>query len=122
MSISTTLFAGGHYKIFSSMSPEGMKNPTSDYLKAEDEKLFSGKGEFSAKTAQLIGLAASAGMKCEYCILAHTAAAKKAGATDEEIKSALLIANGIALKSSMLYGSRMSMDHPMFKQMKKALE
>ena len=25
-------------------------------------------------------------MKCEYCIVAHTAMAKKAGATQEEIK------------------------------------
>ncbi len=29
-------------------------------------------------------------MKCEYCIVAHTAMAKKAGATQEEIKTAIM--------------------------------
>ena len=35
----------------------------------------------------MFALSAAAGMKCEYCIVAHTAMAKKAGATEEEIKN-----------------------------------
>ena len=36
-------------------------------------------------------------MKCEYCIVAHTAMAKKAGATQEEIKTAIMIAGVVSL-------------------------
>ena len=48
-------------------------------------------------------------MRCEYCIPAHTALAKAAGATDEEIKTAVAIAADVALNSSMLYGSQFNM-------------
>ena len=54
---------------------------------------------------QLIRLAASAGMKCEYCILAHTAFAKKAGATDEEIREVIMMTAGVQLNSTLLYGN-----------------
>lgn len=49
-------------------------------------------------------------MRCEYCIPAHTAFAKAAGATDEEIKTAVAIAADVALNSSMLYGNQFDMD------------
>ncbi|GIS90573.1 MAG: hypothetical protein CM1200mP20_06140 [Pseudomonadota bacterium] len=56
---------------------------------------------------QLIHLAAAAGMKCEYCIVAHTAMAKGAGATDEEIKIAIMAAGVVAINSTVLYGTSM---------------
>jgi len=43
----------------------------------------------SSKEKELIGLAVAAQIPCEYCIYAHTAAAKAAGATDEEIGEAV---------------------------------
>jgi alkylhydroperoxidase/carboxymuconolactone decarboxylase family protein YurZ len=49
-------------------------------------------------------------MKCVYCIPAHTAFARAAGATEEEIKTAVAIAADVALNSSMLYGSQFDMD------------
>ena len=51
-----------------------------------------------------MGLAASVGMKCEYCILAHIAFAKKAGGTEEEIKYLVLIGSNVVFGSTMLYG------------------
>ena len=46
---------------------------------------------------------------CEYCIPAHTSLAKTAGATDEEIKTAIAIAADVSLNSSMLYGAQFDM-------------
>ena len=71
-----------------------------------NEANFQKGSGFDAKTFQLISLAASAGMKCEYCILAHTALAKAAGATDEEIKSVAMMAGLIAINSTMLYANQ----------------
>ena len=45
-------------------------------------------------------------MKCEYCIVAHTAMAKKAGATQEEIKTAIMIAGVVSLNSTVMYGNQ----------------
>jgi alkylhydroperoxidase/carboxymuconolactone decarboxylase family protein YurZ len=49
-------------------------------------------------------------IRCEYCIPAHTAFAKAAGATDEEIKTAVAIAADVSLNSAMLYGNQFDMD------------
>ena len=49
-------------------------------------------------------------MKCEYCVPAHTSFAIAAGATEEEIKTAVAIAADVALNSSMLYGTQFDMD------------
>ena len=62
------------------------------------------------KTYQLISLAAAAGMKCEYCILYHTAVAKKAGASDEEIKSVAMMSGLIAINSTMLYANQFDIE------------
>ena len=79
-----------------------MKGDVEKFLAAQ-KKLSTGR-QFDAKTVQLMGLAASVGMKCEYCILAHTAFAKKVGATEEEIKYLVLIGSNVAFGSTMLYG------------------
>ena len=49
---------------------------------------FQKNSGFDAKIFNLFALSAAAGMKCEYCVMAHTYEAKKAGATDDEIKAA----------------------------------
>ena len=83
----TPLFAGGHsngHPILTPLEPDAMNGSYTKMLMGENE--FKENSGFDEKTYQLIALAASAGMKCEYCIVAHTALAKGAGATDEEIK------------------------------------
>ncbi len=58
-----------------------------DYLEATWArfKTIMGKGKLDPKTKQVIALAVSATNNCEYCILAHTAALKQMGYTDDMI-------------------------------------
>ena len=67
---------------------------------------FQKESGFDAKTFELFALSAAAGMKCEYCIVAHTAMAKKAGATQEEIKTAIMVAGVVSLNSTVMYGNQ----------------
>lgn len=57
-----------------------------------------------------MALAASAGIKCEYCILAHTAMARAAGATDNEIAAAVMMAAEIQFRSTILHGNEYSQE------------
>ena len=78
---------------------------------------FQKRSGFDAKTFELFALSAAAGMKCEYCVMAHTYEAKKAGATEEEIKIAVMIAGVVSLNSTVLYGNQYSQE-----KLKKMLE
>ena len=44
------------------------------------------------KTKELIAIAVSAANGCEYCVAAHSASARQAGVTDEEITAAIEVA------------------------------
>ena len=63
----------------------------------------------------LMGLTASAAMKCEYCVHANKFNAVKAGANIEEIKTANQLAAQIAYLSTHFYASQMDLDK--FKKM-----
>ena len=78
------------------------------YYAAVEKNVFN--GAIPLKHAQLAAISASVAMKCVYCIPAHTAFARAAGATEEEIKTAVAIAADVALNSSMLYGNQFDMD------------
>ena len=93
---------------FIEMHPEAVQPAADAYYKAVEEKVFN--GAIPLKYAQLVALSASVAMKCEYCIPAHTSFAIAAGATEEEIKTAVAIAADVALNSSMLYGTQFDMD------------
>jgi AhpD family alkylhydroperoxidase len=56
------------------------------------------------KYKELIGLAVAATSKCRYCTLFHTEAAKANGATDAEIKEALLMGGATTFFSTWLNG------------------
>ena len=71
---------------------------------------FQKKSGFNSKLFELFALSAAAGMKCEYCIVAHTAMAKKAGASDEEIKTAIMIAGVVSINSVIMYGNQYSQE------------
>ena len=98
----TIAFAGTDHPILTPLEPESMGRAYTEFLLAQPG--FAKNSGFDAKTMQLIHLAAAAGMKCEYCIVAHTAMAKGAGATDEEIKIAIMAAGVVAINSTVLYG------------------
>jgi len=57
-----------------------------------------------AKTKELLGLAVSSQIPCQYCIYFHTAAAKANGATDEEIGEAVAMAAIVRHWSTVLNG------------------
>lgn len=93
---------------FVALHPSANQEVTAAYYDAVEKNVFN--GAIPLKYAQLAALSASVAMRCEYCIPAHTAFAKAAGATDEEIKTAVAIAADVALNSSMLYGNQFDMD------------
>lgn len=93
---------------FVALHPAAQQEATAAYYDAVEKNVFN--GAIPLKYAQLAALSASVAIRCEYCIPAHTAFAKAAGATDEEIKTAVAIAADVSLNSSMLYGNQFDMD------------
>jgi AhpD family alkylhydroperoxidase len=96
---------------------EGLFGAAPDWLKGLPESVVGDlwgmfKGVELQKTAipnkykELIGLAVAATIKCKYCTLFHTEAAKANGATDGEIKEALLMGGATNLFSTWLNGSQ----------------
>ena len=71
---------------------------------------FQKRSGFDAKTFELFALSAAAAMKCEYCIIAHSSMAKKSGATEEEIKTAIMVAGIVTLNSTIMYGNQYSQE------------
>ena len=62
------------------------------------------------KYAELIALAVSTALKCQYCIPAHKKFAIDAGATEEQIKIAVNIAAHVAGGSTLFYGNEFDLD------------
>jgi AhpD family alkylhydroperoxidase len=63
-------------------------------------------GVLDAKTHELISLAVAVTTRCEGCIVSHAAAAKKAGATKEEIAAALGTAIALNAGAAFVYSSK----------------
>ena len=90
------------------LHPESQQAAAEAYYAAVEKNVFN--GAIPLKHAQLAAISASVAMKCFYCIPAHTAFARAAGATEAEIKTAVAIAADVALNSSMLYGNQYDME------------
>ena len=89
---------------FNSMYPKFMAEDAAEYFK-EFNMLFSDKSPIATKEARLAAISASAAIRCEYCISAQVHLAKQAGASEEEIKTAIQIAAEIQRFSILLYGN-----------------
>jgi AhpD family alkylhydroperoxidase len=63
-------------------------------------------GKLDEKTRQLISLAVAVTTHCDGCIVVHTEAALKAGATKEEISEALGVAVAMNAGAALVYSSR----------------
>ena len=63
-------------------------------------------GHIDAKTRELIALAVAISLRCDGCIAVHSAAARKNGATREEVAEALAIAIGINAGAALVYSVR----------------
>ena len=72
------------------------------------------KTRLDGKTKELIGLAISAQIPCQYCIYFHTQAAKANGAGDEEIREAVAMSAIVRHWSTVLNG--MQVDLASFKR------
>lgn len=74
---------------------------------------FDANAAIPPKYAELMSLAVASQIPCEYCIYAHTTMAKMLGATDEEIKEAVMKAGEVRNWSTVLNGN--SVDFEKFK-------
>ena len=63
-------------------------------------------GHVDAKTRELIAIAVSITLRCDGCITVHTDAARKLGATPEEIAEALGVAVNINAGAAIVYSTR----------------
>ena len=63
-------------------------------------------GHLDPKTRELIALAVAITLRCDGCISVHTAAAKKLGATKEEIAEALGVGISVNAGAALVYSTR----------------
>ena len=63
-------------------------------------------GRLDAKTRELIALAVAISLRCDGCITVHTEAARKTGATKEEIAEALGVAISVNAGAALVYSTR----------------
>ena len=68
-------------------------------------QLVGEDGALDAKTRELVMLGVAAQIPCDYCVYGHTTIARAAGATDEEIKSAVAAAAAVRMWSTVLDGN-----------------
>ena len=93
---------------FNKMYPRQLGPAAAEYF-VEWNKIFV-DGAIATKEARLVGIAASAAIRCEYCITAQVHLAKQAGATEDEIKTAIQIAAEVSRFSVLLYGNEFGQD------------
>ena len=63
-------------------------------------------GHLDAKLRELIAVAVSITLRCDGCITVHTDAARKLGATQEEIAEALGVAVSVNAGAAIVYSTR----------------
>jgi AhpD family alkylhydroperoxidase len=63
-------------------------------------------GKLDDKIRELIALAVAVSLRCDGCIATHTAAARKAGATEAEIVEALGVAISVNAGAALVYSAR----------------
>lgn len=63
-------------------------------------------GQLDAKTRELIAVAVAISLRCDGCITVHTAAARKHGATKDEIAEALGVAVSVNAGAAIVYSTR----------------
>ena len=71
---------------------------------AFDEAAFKG-GVIPLKYKELVAVAVALTTQCPYCIEIHTKKAKKAGATEQELAEATLIAAALRAGGAMTHGT-----------------
>ncbi|MDO4642576.1 MAG: carboxymuconolactone decarboxylase family protein [Cardiobacteriaceae bacterium] len=85
---------------FSKLSPDTMQG-YQGLAKANAES-----GVLDAKTRELIAMAVAITTRCDGCIAVHADAAKKAGASEQELAEALAVAVAMNAGAAMVYSAR----------------
>jgi AhpD family alkylhydroperoxidase len=93
---------------FNSVYPASILKSSDTYFKAQ-MGLYK-EGAIAEKEAHLVALATSAAIKCEYCIPYHIAELKRLGASEDEIKTAVLIDADIMKMSTLFYGNEFDLE------------
>ena len=93
---------------FNSVYPESILKSADAYFKAQ-MGLYK-EGAIPEKEAHLVALGTSAATKCQYCIPYHIAELKRLGASEDEIKTAVLIAADIMKMSTLFYGNEFDLE------------
>ena len=91
---------GGRIGDLAKLSPDTLKGYQT--LGAANSKTT----KLGEKTRQLISLAVAVTTRCDGCIIFHTEAALKAGATKEEISEALGVAVSMNAGAALIYSAR----------------
>lgn len=89
----------GQLKSMSGQAPDAMQ-AFQDFSAAATRD-----GALSTWVKELIALAVSVKAQCPYCIDIHTNNARKAGATDQEITEAVVVAAAIGAGAVMTHGT-----------------
>ncbi|MGE7136885.1 carboxymuconolactone decarboxylase family protein [Luteibacter sp. NPDC031894] len=82
-------------------APEAMKA-----FWAFDKAAFA-EGALSVREKQLMAVAVALTTQCPYCLEIHTKAARDAGATDEQLSEAALVAAAIRAGGSVTHATHM---------------
>ena len=93
---------------FNSIYPESILKSADSYFKAQ-MGLYK-EGVIAEKDAHLVALGTSAAIKCQYCIPYHISELKRLGASENEIKTAVLIAADIMGMSTLFYGNEFDLE------------
>ena len=64
------------------------------------------EGALSTKTKELIAIAVSLTTQCKYCLTIHSAAAREAGATDEELAEVTFVAALLRAGGAIMHGAK----------------
>jgi len=92
------------------LGPMGSKAPESwDAFKALDKAALA-EGAIPAKYKELIAIAVALTTQCGYCIEVHKAAAKRAGATEEELAETVFVAAALRAGAAITHGSHLMED------------
>ncbi|QYD67762.1 carboxymuconolactone decarboxylase family protein [Paraburkholderia edwinii] len=76
---------------------------------AFDKAAFA-PGALSEQTKQIIAVAVALTTQCPYCIELHTSAARKAGATDEQLTEAAMVAAAMRAGAAVTHSTHLFKD------------
>jgi AhpD family alkylhydroperoxidase len=93
-----------HDKVYSRSYRAAAPDVMAGFSQAHVALFDNANTSIGAKEKELIALAVAASTQCAYCLEAHSKAAKKAGATEQEVVEALLVSTMVHSGASMAHG------------------